>query len=91
MTGSSDGRPRDISFAVQTHGAVTGHWSGKNRPMTHTAYPVKYLVVVGTLGTGFGFYGPFDTIDAADAWTLKNLRKGAYARVEAFNDVRPGA
>jgi len=56
--------------------------------VTHTVYPVKYLVVVGTLGAGFEFYGPFDDIDATDSWVRQNLHTGASVRVEEFFDTR---
>ena len=41
--------------------------------VTHTVYPVKYMVAVGGLTTGFAFYGPFDTDERAATWARHNI------------------
>jgi hypothetical protein len=56
--------------------------------LKHTVYAKRYMIVVGTLGTGFEFFGPFDDIPATDRWTRDNMHVGASVRVEKFNLVR---
>lgn len=76
---------------TQHNGVTTGRWSSKPGRTTHTVYPIKYMVVAGTLGTGFEFYGPFDRHSTADLWARKNLHIGQTVRIERINYVRDEA
>jgi hypothetical protein len=80
--------------AIQYHGVTTGRFPPSKLNfgrVTHTVYPVKYMVVVGTLGQGFDFYGPFNTAEKATAWARHNLHIGVSVTVEKFHDVREDA
>jgi len=66
-------------------------WLGKVGRTTHTVYGKKTMVVVGTMGAGFDFYGPFDDLNSVDEWVRQNLHVGTPVHVELFNDVRSGA
>ena len=67
--------------------------SGRTRTnrKTHTVFSTKFMVVSGTLGTGFEFYGLFDDIESAERWVRHNLKPGTLVRIEEFNHVRDGA
>jgi len=56
--------------------------------VSHTVYPIKYMVVTGELTTGFTFYGPFETINKAGQWATTNLKSGTFHRVHNMYDVR---
>lgn len=66
----------------------TGRWSDCPSRVSHTVYPVKYMVVTGTLGAGFEFYGPFDDIAATDSWVRRNLKTQTSVRIERLNYVK---
>jgi hypothetical protein len=72
----------------QHHGAVTGRWSGKSGFRTHTVYPKRVMLAVGTLGQGLDFYGPFDDGIIAMRWAADNLTTGADVRLETIHIVR---
>ena len=42
-------------------------------PKTHVVYPVKFQVVIGSITTGFHFWGPFNLRIEAGRWALANL------------------
>lgn len=56
--------------------------------VSRIVYPIRYLVVTGELTTGFQFYGPFNTRDAAGQWATGNLKSGLPHRVHDMFDVR---
>ncbi len=76
----------DTQPAYPIHTA--GHFSLNFGRKTHTVYPVKYMVVVGDLNSGFQFYGPFKDVHAADKWATDNLRVGMRCNVYPLFDVR---
>jgi hypothetical protein len=78
-----DGRLR----MEKVRGVTTGRWRGDGRS-TNTVYPVKYMVALGDLRSGFSFYGPFRTVADADGWADANLRSGNAYRVYNMFDVR---
>lgn len=73
---------------ANTHGVTTGRWSGAAEGRkSHTVYPKQVIVLVGTLGRGIDFYGPFKDGYAAAKWVEDNLQPGADVRMEPFNNV----
>ena len=78
---------------IQSHGdgTVTGRWPRRDGRVTNTVYAKQYMVIVGTLGQGFEFYGPFDTVAKAAEWAGDNLHTGVYVNVEEFHNVRDDA
>ncbi len=75
---------------VEMHGPITGRWPSNNERATHTVYPKRVMVVVGTFGSGLDFYGPFkDAIDA-NHWVKEHLVVGTNVRLERLYLVRKG-
>lgn len=71
----------------QYHGVTTGRWRGDGRK-THTTYAKRVMVLIGTLGGGIDFYGPFDDAGVAMKWAEANLHVGADVRLEILNIVK---
>ncbi len=70
------------------YGATTGRWRGAAPGRkSHTVYPKHVIVLVGTLGRGIEFYGPFKDGYTATQWAEDNLQAGADVRMESFNNV----
>ena len=75
---------------MQYHGTVTGRLPPSKLNfgrVTHTVYPVKYMVAVGGLSMGFQFYGPFTEDKFAARWADTNLKRGTEYRVYSIFDV----
>jgi len=70
--------PGVTADVIQYRGIETNRWSGGR--VTHTVYPIKYMVATGDLVSGFYFYGPFETVDKADQWATRNLEVGTFCR-----------
>ena len=79
---------------IQHHGTMTGRFPpsklGFGR-VSHTVYPVKYMVAVGDLSKGFQFYGPFTEDKFAARWAYNNFQRGTDYRVYPIFDVREDA
>ncbi len=71
---------------IMVHGTTTGRWPAALK--THVSYPVKYLLVTGSLTTGFTFYGPFGTPHAASSWAEANIKAGEFCNVIDMKEVR---
>lgn len=65
----------------QFHGAAPGRKS-------HTVYPKQVIVLVGTLGGGIEFYGPFADGFIAMEWAGEHFQVGVDVRLETLNIVR---
>ena len=93
MTERTDGR-KGGQPGMQYHGVTTGRFPpsklGFGR-VTHTVYPVKYMVAVGDLTQGFQFYGPFTEDKFAARWVHNNFQRGIEYRVYSIFDVREDA
>lgn len=76
---------------LQYHGTTTGRFPPSKLHFgreTHTVYPIKYMVAVGSLSGGFQFYGPFTEDMSAVRWIYNNLKRGTESRVYPIFDVR---
>lgn len=79
---------------LQYHGTTTGRFPPSKMNfgrVTHTVYPVRYMVAVGSLSKGFQFYGPFTEDKGAARWGYNNIKRGVEYRVHPIFDVREDA
>ncbi len=83
-----DWRERNEALRLADRAAKAKRPPDKTGRVSRTVYPIKYLVVTGELTTGFQFYGPFNTRDAAGQWATGNLKSGLPHRVHDMFDVR---
>ncbi len=77
-----------LTDTIDHRGTMTGRWAATGGRMTHTVYPKMVMVVVGTLGLGFEFYGPFKNTMAAERWAKKNVPTGMTVLIEQLNFVK---
>lgn len=95
MTERNDGRrTAPQPEGIQYHGVTTGRFPPSKLNfgrVTHTVYPVRYMVAVGDLSGGFQFYGPFTEVTSAARWIYNNLKRGTESRVYSLFDVREDA
>jgi len=78
----------DRDRTMQRSGVTKGRWPGGR--LTHTVFPIKYMVGTGELTRGFTFYGPFKTGDDANEWARLNLKTSTEYHVHKLVDVRTG-
>jgi len=78
-----------LKLPVGVHGATTGRWRGAAPGRkSHTVYVKRTILLVGTLGRGIDFYGPFEDGLVAMKWAGENLHAGADVRMEIINVVK---
>lgn len=82
---------KDKDGTVRTyHGVETGRWSleGPQGRKSHTVHSKQVIVLVGTMGAGIEFYGPFKDGHAAMEWAGENFQAGVTIHMETINIVR---
>ena len=78
----------DRTSAFPGTATPASRWSAQTGRKTNVVYPKMFMVVVGTLGSGFEFYGLFKDVEGAGKWIKENLTVGTYVRIERFHVVR---